>query len=191
MSPETEPAFAIWITGLPASGKSTLARALKERLNARGLDVAVLESDALRKILTPNPAYDEHEREIFYQQVAYIGALLVQHGVPVIFDATANRRAYREDARSLIPNFLEVYVECPLEVCMARDPKGIYRQGRESHAQNVPGLQTAYEPPESPEIRVRGDRVQPDMAADRVISRLVASGYIDSGDGFGKLAGSL
>jgi hypothetical protein len=70
---------------------------------------------------------------------------LVEHGVPVIFDATANRRSYRE-------RFLEVYVDCPLEVCIARDPKGIYRNARQGAAGNVPGLQTAYEPPEDPDV---------------------------------------
>src|SRR5512147_267248 len=144
------PAFAVWMTGLPASGKSTVARALVDGLDARGVDVAVLESDALRPVLTPRATYSEEERETFYRSMAYIGALLVRHGVPVIFDATANRRTYRAAARTSIQRFIEVYVNCPLEVCIARDPKGIYREAQSGQASTVPGLQASYERPEYP-----------------------------------------
>lgn len=140
METKSRNAFAIWVTGLPASGKSTLVAALKTQLADRGIDAAVLESDVLRAILTVKPHYDEQEREAFYRQMVYIGTLLAQHGVPVIFDATANRRAYRDQARSQIPRFLEVYVNSPLEICIARDPKGIYRKAREDEAGSVPGL---------------------------------------------------
>ena len=170
-------AFAVWITGIPASGKSTLTRALKTLLDARGIAVAVLESDQLREILTPEPRYDEKERATFYGQMTSIGALLVRQGVPVIFDATANRREWREAARRAIPRFIEVYVDSPLEVCMDRDPKGIYRQAREGAASSVPGLQDAYEPPERPDIIVRGDREAPDDAARRIIGTLIERGY--------------
>jgi hypothetical protein len=101
---------------------------------AGGLDVAVLEADALRKVLTTDPRYDREERDTFYRQMAYIGVLLTRHGVPVIFDATANRRAYRDQTRQQIPRFLEVYVDCPLATCMARDPKRFYRKAREDQS---------------------------------------------------------
>ena|SRR5689334_22593559 len=141
------------------------------------MDVTVLESDALRPIFTPHPGYDEEEREIFYRQMAYVGALLVQHGVPVIFDATANRRIYREQARQQIPRMLEVHVDTPLEVCMARDPKRIYRQGRAGVNTAVPGLQAVYEPPLDPDVVVHGDREAPEAAALRVIARLIEKGF--------------
>lgn len=178
MAFKTKPAFAVWITGLPSSGKSTLAAALLKRLNGFGLDVAVLESDELRKILTPRPVYGEEERNTFYQAMAYVGELLVEHGVPVIFDATANRRVYRDRARQQIVNFLEVYVDCPLAICMERDPKGVYRRAREGGASTVPGLQASYEAPEYPDVIIRGDRESPDAAAETVISALIARGYV-------------
>jgi len=115
-----EYAFAVWITGLPASGKSTLVTALRTQLADRGIDVAVLESGVLRQIFTLQPRYDEQEREAFYRQMVYVGTLLTQHEIPVIFDATAHRRRYRDQAREQIPRFMEVYVDCPLETCMAR-----------------------------------------------------------------------
>jgi len=171
-------AFAVWITGLPASGKSTLARALKAQLAERGVNAAVLESDALRRVISDQPRYDSQQRDAFYRLLAYIGALLTEHGVPVIFDATANRREYRDRTRQQIPRFLEVYVECPLETCMERDPKGVYRQAREGAAANVPGLQAAYEPPQAPEVVVAGDTESPGAAAGRVIAKLIEKAYL-------------
>ena len=172
------PGFAVWITGLPASGKSTLAAALEAELSGRGVNLAVLESDALRRVLTPDPRYDEPEREVFYGAMAHIGQLLVRHGVAVIFDATANRRDYRDRAKRQIPRFLEVYVDCPLPVCETRDPKGIYRRGRDGSAPNVPGIQACYEPPEAPDLVVHGDRETPAHAARRVMAALLEKGYL-------------
>lgn len=173
-----ERGFAVWITGLPASGKSTVAAAVVRELSARGTTVAVLESDALRRIFTPHPRYSEDERDVFYGAMTHVGWLLTQHGVPVIFDATGNRRAYRDRAREQIPRFVEVYVDCPLEVCMARDPKGIYRKAREGATTSVPGMQATYEPPERPEVVVPGDQEAPEAAARRVVAMLVEKGYM-------------
>jgi adenylylsulfate kinase len=175
---ETKRPFAVWITGLPASGKSTLTAALRKLLAARGVDVAVLESDALRQVFTPRPRYDDEERDDFYRQMVFVGRLLIERGVPVIFDATANRRAYRDRAREQIPQFLEVYVATPLGTCIARDPKGIYRKGQEGGASTVPGIQAVYEPPERPDVVVNGDRDQPEAAARRIVSALSERNYL-------------
>ena len=172
-------AWAIWITGLPASGKSTITAALEAQLAARGVRAIVLESDALRKILAIERPYSPEGREAFYRQMAALGVLLVRQGIPVIFDATANRGAYRERARREIPRFLEVYLQVPLETCMARDPKGIYRSAASGEATNVPGLQDPYEPPQSPDVLVHG--VDPEADARRIIDALAAKGYIKSG----------
>ncbi|MGE5246086.1 MAG: adenylyl-sulfate kinase [Betaproteobacteria bacterium] len=171
------PAFAVWITGLPASGKSTIARALVHELAIRGIDVAVLESDVLRSVLTPHATYSDEERDTFYRSMAYIGSLLVSHGVPVIFDATANRRAYREAARSAIERFVEVYVDCPLDVCIARDPKSIYRKARSGEASTVPGAQSSYERPEQPDVVVSG-RGEAAAAARAILRTLERRGYV-------------
>lgn len=172
------PAFAVWITGLPASGKSTITRALVRELAARGIEVAVLESDALRRVMTPHPTYSEDEREMFYRAMTYIGSLLVEHGVPVVFDATANRRAYREAGRAAIERFVEVFVVCPLDECIARDPKGIYRKGQSAQASTVPGLQASYEEPEHPDVVVPGSGESPESSARTVMRFLEARGYV-------------
>lgn len=144
----------------------------------RGVDVAVLESDELRKVFTPNPTYDEKERDLFYSQLTYVGALLTEHGVPVIFDATANRRAYRDRARQRILRFIEVYVDTPLATCAARDPKGLYRAATAGTATTMPGVQTEYEPPEHPDVVFHGDRENGDTAAAAMITTLLAKGYL-------------
>ena len=189
MPSDRETAFAVWLTGLPASGKSTVARALAAELGGRGIRAAVLESDALRREITPNAKYGESERDAFYATLAYIARVLVLHGVPVIVDATANRRAYRDRARAAIPPFLEVYVRCPLAVCQARDPKGIYRRGAEGTAQDVPGVSAPYEPPLLPEVVIDGERDDPAVAARRIVSALEKKGYLPRGPGDATKAG--
>jgi adenylylsulfate kinase len=179
----SRPAFGVWITGLPASGKSTLAAAIKAQLAARDIDVAVLESDELRKIFTPEPHYDQKGREAFYRQMVYVGVLLTSHGVPVVFDATANRRAYREMARQQISRFLEVYIDTPLVTCIARDPKGIYRRARVGEANAVPGVQAEYQAPENPDLTIHGDRENTEVAAGRIIAKLIEREYLQIDEG--------
>ena len=163
-------AFAIWVTGLPASGKSTIVSLLRPQLETLGLTVDALESDDVRRILTPDPTYSDAERDLFYRALAWTGARLVEHGVTVLFDATATKRAYRDLARSLIPRFIEVSVECPLEVCMQRDHKGTYQRGRRGETSTVPGLQATYEPPVNPELRIDTTAVSPPEAARQILA---------------------
>jgi len=171
------PGFGIWMTGIPASGKSSITRELVKRLDDRGVLVVVLESDEMRKILTPSATYSPDERDRFYHMMVRIGELITQRGVNVIFDATANRRAYRDEARALIPRFAEVYVQCPLEVCRERDPKEIYLRAATGETTSVPGLQIPYEAPVRPEVLVDG-RDRPESAADMILDNLKRLMYI-------------
>ena len=123
-------------------------------------------------MFSDRPRYDDQDREYFYGSLAFIGRILTEHGISVIFDATANRRTYRDRARRQIPRFVEVFVDCPLDVCMDRDPKGIYRQAREGLASHVPGLQEPYEPPENPDLVLRGDQVSPEESARQIMDLL-------------------
>ena len=146
--------FAIWVTGLPASGKSTIVSALKPQLEAMGLAVEVLESDEVRRVITPIPTYSEVERDLFYRALAFTGQRLVAQGVTVVFDATASRLVYRDFARSVIPRFIEIAVECPLAICMERDRKGTYLKGQRGESLTVPGLQSPYEASINPDLRI-------------------------------------
>ena len=162
-------AFAIWITGLPASGKSTIVRELKPQLESLGHSVEVLESDEVRRALTPTPTYSPMERDLFYRALALMGAKLVAHGVTVIFDATASKREYRDFARSLIPRFIEVAVECPLETCMQRDYKGTYKRGQRGESSTVPGLQVPYEAPLNPDVTIDTTKIKGKEAAGMIL----------------------
>ena len=170
-------AFAIWITGLPASGKSTIISALKPQLEGLGLTVEVLESDEVRRVITPIPTYSEAERDLFYRALAFIGQKLVAHGVTVVFDATASRRVYRDFARSVIPRFIEIAVECPLTTCMERDRKGTYRKGQRGESLTVPGLQSPYEAPINPDLRI-DTTTTPSGDAARQICDLVKAKFL-------------
>lgn len=151
--------WAIWITGAPGSGKTALARATAELLRTRGLAVAVLELDAIRKKLTPEPQYTDAERELVYRALGYMASVLAGAGVPVIVDATAHRRAWRDAARAAIPRFAEVQLICPLDVCRERErrrptgnaPSGIYA-GADRPGATVPGVNVPYEPALTPEL---------------------------------------
>jgi adenylylsulfate kinase len=170
MSLVAQAPFALWITGLPASGKSSIVAQLIPKLQAIGIETDVLESDAVRRILTPSPTYSTEERDLFYRSLALVGSRLLPHGVNVIFDATASRRAYREFAKRLMPQLLEVSIECPLEVCMQRDKKGTYRRGLEGKSATVPGLQEPYEVPLSPDLAIDTTVVSPEKAADQILA---------------------
>lgn len=155
----------VWLTGPPAAGKTTIARALLEAVAREGLRAVHLESDALRKILTPNPTYEPQERERFYRELAELATLLVSQGFPVVVDATAPRRAHRDYARSRIERFLEVFVDAPESVRRQRDPKGLYRLAREGGAPHLPGATEPYVPPLHPDLALSGTRPAEESAA--------------------------
>lgn len=167
--------FAVWLTGLSGSGKSAIARELLAQLHARGVDAAVLESDVLRTQLTPFPRYDEQDRDFFYAMLSRLGALVAENGRPVLFDATANLRKYRDAARQRIARFAEVHVDTPLEVCRARDTKGLYKAGKTAH---LPGVGVPYEAPLAPELTVHGDRGTPAAGAASIVAFLAEKGWI-------------
>ncbi len=171
--------FAVWLTGLSGSGKSAIARELVAQLHARGVHAAVLESDVLRTQLTPHATYAQAERDFFYAALAQLGTYVAGQGRPVVFDATANLRAYRDAARAQIARFAEVFVDTPLEVCAARDPKGLYRAAREGKSATLPGAQAAYEPPAAPELVVHGDRGTPAASAGVIAAWLEKRGWLD------------
>jgi adenylylsulfate kinase len=167
-----KPGWAIWITGAPASGKSTVAEKLKERLSDAGVPVQILESDTLRRVLTPNPTHSPEERETFYTSMAYIGVLLTQNGVNVVFDATANKRRWRRAARGLIDGFLQVYIRCPIEVCRERDRKDVYRKAEAGDAEYAWVTQEEYEEPWHVDVELDCVRDSPEASAEKIMEAL-------------------
>lgn len=175
--------FVIWFTGLPASGKTTLAHLVKEQLAERRIHAIVLDSDDLRAVLTPEPAYTEQERDWFYNVIAYLAAFLSANGVNVLVAATAHRRRYRDRAREQIGRFAEVFVRCSLETCKERDPKGIYTLAEAGQAESVPGVGADYESPIRPAAVIDTTNTNPLEAARSVLAQLRDRGIIVSTKG--------
>lgn len=172
-------AWVAWLTGLPGSGKSSVAREAARRLNAIGLRVRVLELDEIRRVVTPRPTYTAEEREVVYRALAYMAMLLYNEGVSVIIDATAHRRRFRDVARALIPAFAEIYLRSSLGRCRARAgdrrggfaPRDVYGQaGREGST--VPGVDEMYEPPLHPELVLDTEELAVAEAAERLVGFL-------------------
>jgi adenylylsulfate kinase len=140
--------WVLWITGLPGSGKSTVASAVKEKTP----DSVMIRMDELRRIVTPQPTYSDSEREYVYRSLVYTAKTLYENGHTVIIDATGNRKAWRELARKLIASFIEVYLQCPIEICEKREGARI-----DTHAaprKIVPGINVPYEESERPDITI-------------------------------------
>ncbi len=174
-------AWVVWFTGLPGCGKTTIVQRVKVTLSEKGVSTKILQLDEIRRAITPQPRYTEEERDIVYASLAYMAKLLADEGVNVIIDATANRRRYRDFARRLIPNFGEVFIRAPLEICMEREakrkaefsPKGIYKKADKEKAA-VPGVNVAYEEPQSPEIEVDTTKMNPEECASFITERIIS-----------------
>jgi len=174
--------WCVWVTGLPGSGKSVISRTLLRVLHEENMHAQLLSSDGLRKILTPKPCYSLDERDVVYDTLVYIAVLLTQNGVNVIIDATANLRRYRDKARDEIPQFIEAYLDCPLEVCMKREarrretfnaPREIYSRALEGKADTVPGVGQPYEPPLHPEVTVNTLQSTSEQAAFSIFDAII------------------
>lgn len=174
-------AWAAWITGLPGCGKTTIARIAADILKAKGLRIKVLNIDDVRMVMTPQPTYSLEERALVYAAMAYMAKLLVEEGVNVLIDATGNLRQYRDLAREIIPDFAEIFIECPLDVAMKREearrggsaPKDIYKKGMTGKSQTVPGLNVPYEPPIHPLVAVDSEKRTPAEAGALVADVLL------------------
>jgi adenylylsulfate kinase len=147
----------VWMTGLPSSGKSTLAEALASELRVRGVSVCLLDGDRVRASLVPEPGYSPEGRANFYETLARLAALAAEQGLVVIVAATAHRRVFRERARQLAPAFIEVWVDTPLAECAKRDAKGLYAASASGQPSGgLPGVDEEYEKPEAPEVVAHG-----------------------------------
>ncbi len=172
--------FCLWITGLPGSGKSTIAKELERMFLEAGIHFVTLSLDQIRKVLTPEPKYTDQERELVYRSLVLMARLMMeQGGKNVIIDATGNRKEFRELARRLIPEFAEIYVRCPLETCKAREAlrqgqlvqKHLYKRAYEGKLKGkLPGVSAPYEESEDPEVLVESDVLSPHESARSIMA---------------------
>jgi adenylylsulfate kinase len=146
--------FTLWFTGLSGSGKTTIAREVERRLKAEGCKVECLDGDEIREYLCRDLGFSKEDRDENIRRVSYVAGLLTRNDIITLCCFISPYREARQEARELIGDFIEVYVNAPLEVCETRDVKGLYRKARAGLISNFTGVSDSYEPPENPELEI-------------------------------------
>jgi sulfate adenylyltransferase len=173
------PGFTIWITGLPSSGKSTLARTLRDTLGARGVKAELLDSDDLRKTLSRDLGFSRHDRDSNVARLSGLAQTHTRAGAVAIVAAVSPYRDARDEARRAHGSrFVEVFLDAPMEVLRARDSQGLYAKADRGEIANLTGVSDPYEPPLSPELTLSTDRQSPDECATAIIEWLDARGWL-------------
>jgi adenylyl-sulfate kinase len=165
------PGVVVWLTGLPCSGKSTLAAGLADRLAARAVPVCVVDGDELRRGLCSDLGFTREDRRENLRRAAEIARLLATSGVVAVVALISPYREDRARARALAPpgSFLEVFVDCPVSVCRERDPKGHYRRADRSEIPEFTGVTAPYEPPAEPELRLPTHELSVEACLERLV----------------------
>ncbi|MGH8103446.1 MAG: adenylyl-sulfate kinase, partial [bacterium] len=166
------PGLVVWFTGLPCSGKTTLSVLLEKRLQAAGKTVARLDADEIRKRFWPELGYSREDRDKNIHRFAHLARLLQQQGAVALVAVISPYRATRDDARLLIGRFVEIYVKCPVEICIQRDVKGMYQKALRGEIQQFTGVSDPYEEPLNPEIEVETDKHTAEECVANIIRRL-------------------
>jgi len=170
--------FTLWFTGLSGSGKTTLARAVESILRDKGLKVEVLDGDVVRTNLSKGLGFSKEDRDINIKRIGFVCKLLTRNGVVAIGSAISPYREVRDFIRQDIGRFVEVYCQCPLEVLVERDVKGLYRKALEGEIENFTGVSDPYEEPLNAEVVVHSDRETPEESVAKILARLEDLGYV-------------
>jgi adenylyl-sulfate kinase len=164
--------FTLWFTGLPSSGKSTLARRVEETLLERGMNVEVLDGDEVRENLSKGLGFSKQDRDTNIRRIGFVAKLLSRNGVVAITAAISPYKDVRDEMRSAIGRFVEVYVACPIDVLKERDVKGLYKKALAGEIKHFTGVDDPYEPPVKPEIHIDSDRESVDESVAKIIRTL-------------------
>ncbi len=170
--------FVIWLTGPSGAGKTTLAKALADKLQSMGYRVEVLDGDGIRSKLYPDLGFSKEEREMHNRVVTEMAKLLAKNGVITIVSVIAPYREWREHARREIGKFVEVYLRCPLEVRIKRDPKGLYAKALKGEIRGLTGLDGEYEEPKNPELILDTDKMSVEEEVEAVLRKVKELGYL-------------
>jgi adenylyl-sulfate kinase len=179
--------FTLWFTGLSGSGKSTLANAVAEEIKRSGRLVDLLDGDVVRQHLSKGLGFSKEDRDINIRRIGFVAHLITKHGGVAITAAISPYRAIRDENRALIGNFVEIFVDCPVEECERRDIKGLYKKARAAVAEGKPmgftGVDDAYEAPLKPEITVHTAKQSETECVKIILTRLKELGYLGSATG--------
>jgi adenylylsulfate kinase len=178
--------FTIWFTGLPSAGKTTLARLLEQVLRQQGWRVAVLDGDEVRLRLSRGLSFSKADRDENIRRITYVAGVITRCGGVAITCAISPYRQLRDEARQEIGRFVEAYVKCPLEVCIARDVKGLYAKALRGEIPQFTGVSDPYEEPINPEIVVDTGRERPEESVAKILRRLQELGYVTASHGGGR-----
>jgi adenylyl-sulfate kinase len=177
----TREGFAIWLTGLSGAGKSTLAERLVARLRAQGGNVELLDGDFVRTNLSQGLGFSREDRDINIRRIGFVAELLTRNGVIVVVAAISPYRDARDEVKRKIPRFIEVHVDCSIEVLTARDTKGLYKRALSGEIGNFTGISDPYEPPLHPSIVIHSDRESIDDAIEKIWRQLEALELVSQG----------
>jgi adenylyl-sulfate kinase len=173
-----QPGCCVWFTGLPCSGKTTVADLVAEELRRRDLRVERLDGDIVRQSLTRDLGFSKEDRDKNIERVTFVAKLLSRNGVAVLVSFVSPYIAARDNARKETTNFVEVFVDCPVEVCERRDVKGMYKKAKAGEIKDFTGVDDPYEAPPHPEIVLKVDQTTPQECRDLVLQKLEEFGYI-------------
>lgn len=167
----------IWLTGIPASGKTTISILLRDYYKNKNLPVDILDGDELRQTLSKDLGFSPDDRKEHNRRVIIIAKLLSKNGITTIVPLISPYKETRELARKELPNFVEVYVKASLDTCIKRDPKGLYVKAKNGEIQNLTGLQSTYEEPQNPEVMLDTEKFTPQECLDTILSYLDKQNY--------------
>jgi adenylyl-sulfate kinase len=170
--------FTLWFTGMSGAGKSTISRALELRLRELGAKVEVLDGDVVRTHLSKGLGFSKEDRDENIRRIGFVCELLSRNGVIAIAAAISPYRAVRDEVRARIPNFVEVYVSCPVEVLAERDTKGLYKRALAGEIPHFTGISDPYEPPLSPEVTVSSSEETPEQSVEKIWATLERLGLV-------------
>jgi len=168
----------IWFTGLSGSGKSTIAHALEAELRRQGYGLEILDGDIVRTNLTKGLGFSRGDRDENIRRIGFVSHLLTRNGVIVLVSAISPYRDIRDEVRERIDDFVEVYVDAPLEVCEGRDVKGLYKRARAGEIKQFTGIDDPYEPPLNPEVHCHTDAETVEESVAKVMAKLTELGYL-------------
>lgn len=170
--------FTVWFTGLPSSGKSTLAKVLRDEIEKKNRHVEILDGDEVRLRLSKGLGFSKKDRDENIRRISYVANIITRCGAVALTCAISPYKSIRQEAREEIQDFIEVFVDCELEQCIKRDLKGLYKKALSGEIKNFTGISDPYEKPDNPEITVNTSSETIEQSLKKIVSGLTKLGYL-------------